>query len=277
MIQPEERYFDDLCHLIYKQVGLDCKQYKVNYLKRRLAVRMRATKKKTYQEYEELLRDNKEEYEWLLDRLTINVSNFFRDPVVYDQMKKMFLPGWRKQREVRVWSAGCANGEEPYSISIILREGLPSTCQWEILATDIDPTVLESAKQGKYKSEALKTLPPLLRGRYFESRDDRWMIKEEMKKRIRFKIHDLTGPMPEGGFDLIICRNVLIYFVSELQDRLFKGFHKLLRPGGYLVLGKTETLLGDVRKLYHMLDVRERIYQKKENTPNQSKTGGSAI
>jgi len=264
MMLQDERHFQNLCQLIFRQVGLDCKQYKVNYLKRRLAVRMRATQKKTYKEYQQLLENNPEEYEWLLDRLTINVSNFFRDPGVYAQMKKLLLPVWQKQATVRVWSAGCANGEEPYSLAIMLREGLPSFCYWEILATDIDPTVLERARIGKYKSETLKTIPPRVKMRYFEQEGEQWVVKPELKRRIKFKINDLTGDLPEGAFDLIVCRNVLIYFVSELQERLFRDFHSHLRPGGYLVLGKTETLVGDVRALYHMIDIRERIYQKKE-------------
>ena len=263
MILADERHFGDLCQLIFKQVGLDCKQYKVNYLKRRLAVRMRATKKGTYQEYEELLKDKPEEFKWLLDRLTINVSNFYRDPMVYEQMEKLLLPGWRKQRKLRIWSAGCANGEEPYSVAMMLQKGLATLCDWEILATDIDPAVLESARLGKYDKESLKTLPTELKDRYFKFYDERWAIKNELKKRIDFQIQDLTGPLPNGAFDLIICRNVLIYFIPELQERLFRDFYQRLRPDGYLVLGKTETLLGEVRKLYHMLDVRERIYKKK--------------
>ncbi|MCD4813115.1 protein-glutamate O-methyltransferase CheR [bacterium] len=263
-----ENQFQELCQLILKQVGLDCQQYKVNYLKRRLAVRMRATKLDSYVKYRQLLENDSEEYGRLLDRLTINVSNFFRDTVVYDQIKRIIIPEIGKQRNIRIWSAGCANGEEPYSLAIRLKEGLPASGIWEILATDIDPTVLARARQGEYRDETIKNVPVFLRKKYFEKTEMTWKINRSIAEHVQFRQHDLTGSMPVGRFDLIVCRNVLIYFVAGLQEKLFKSFHELLRPNGFLVLGKTETLLGDMRRLYHIRDIRERIYQKKEAGPD---------
>lgn len=265
MILQNEQHFQELCQLILRRVGLDCRQYKVNYLKRRLAVRMRATKLDTYEAYRQLLETDRDEYDRLLDRLTINVSNFFRDPAVYEQMKNIVLPEMGKQKSIRIWSAGCANGEEPYSLAITMKERLDPSCHWDILATDIDPTVLARAGKGHYREETVKTIPVFLQKKYFEKKDEKWEISQSIKDHVRFQQHDLTGPMPKGRFDMIVCRNVLIYFVAGLQERLFKNFHDLLRPNGFLVLGKTETLLGDMRQLYLIRDIRERIYQKKES------------
>ncbi len=272
MIPYEERQFQDLLQLIFHKAGLDCRQYKDSYLKRRLAVRMRAMHIKAYSDYRKLLEREPEEYDKLLDRLTINVSKFFRDTDVYEQIRAKILPQWRKRMSLRVWSAGCANGQEPYSLAILLAQGLPASCNWSILATDIDPTVLERGRTGKYGSEIIQTVPVALRHRYFERTDNgEWLIQPALKRRVRFQTHDLTGEMPNSTFDMIMCRNVLIYFVSSLQKRLFQDFHEHLRMQGYLVLGMTETLLGDVRELYNIMDIRERIYQMKE-TPTTKPT-----
>ncbi|MCK5218852.1 protein-glutamate O-methyltransferase CheR [bacterium] len=264
MIYENQHQFDALLQLVLKEKGLDCRQYKISYLKRRLKVRLRATQRTTYQAYQELLEQDTEEYDRLLDRLTINVSQFYRDPSVYRQIKQVVLPAWRQRSGVRIWSAGCANGEEPYSLAMLLREELSHNCQVRILATDIDPICLQRARKGVYKASALSTLPTKFKLRNFHQENDTWMIKSELQRRIDFQRHDLTNKLPGGPFDLIICRNVMIYFVRALQERLFREFHRRLAPGGFLILGKTETLLGEMRDKYINLDIRERIYQRKE-------------
>lgn len=262
MIYENQDQFEALLQLVLKEKGLDCRQYKICYLKRRINVRMRATQQNTYQAYRKFLERDAEEYDRLLDRLTINVSQFYRDPGVYQQIKQVVLPAWRRNLSVRVWSAGCANGEEPYSLAILLREELPKLCQVKVLATDIDPICLERARKGVYKARALATLPEDFIPRYFRQENDDWVIKPELQRRIDFKRHDLTGPIPGGPFDLVVCRNVLIYFVRALQEKLFREFHRCLAPGGFLILGKTETLLGEMRNKYQTLNIRERIYQR---------------
>ena len=264
MIYESQHQFEALLQMVQKEKGLDCRQYKISYLKRRIKVRMRATQQTTYQAYRKLLEQDMEEYDRLLDRLTINVSQFYRDPSVYQQIKQLVLPAWHQCSGVSIWSAGCANGEEPYSLAMLLREELPNFCRARVLATDIDPACLEQARMGVYKAPALKTLPLGFKLRYFRQQNDTWMIKPELQRRIDFQRHDLTGKLPDGPFDMVICRNVLIYFVRALQERLFKEFHRRLAPGGFLILGKTETLLGEMRDKYQTLDIRERIYQRIE-------------
>ncbi|MEW6516716.1 MAG: protein-glutamate O-methyltransferase CheR [candidate division FCPU426 bacterium] len=262
--EPEDRQFNLLLNAIWRKAGLDASQYKISYLKRRLAVRMRATQSATYADYRRLLEGNPQEYANLLDRLTINVSTFFRDPGVYGQIKRKVIPLWQDRARIRVWSAGCAHGQEPYSLAISLSEGLPVSCQWSILATDIDPTVLELAKAGRYSAASIKPVQIDLRAKYFIFEGEERVVKPELKRRVECRLHDLTGSLPDEQFDLIVCRNVLIYFIGGLQERLFKGFHTRLRSGGFLVLGKTETLLGEMRRWFDVIDIRERIYQRRE-------------
>lgn len=262
--EPEDRQFHYLLQAILRRAGLDASQYKISYLKRRLAVRMRATQKTNYADYRRLLETDPQEYAYLLDRLTINVSNFFRDPGVYGQIKRKVLSQWQHQPKLRIWSAGCAHGQEPYSLAILLGEGLPTICHWSILATDIDPTVLEHARTGRYSADSIQPVLPDLRQKYFEADGEERVVKMLLKRRIEFRQHDLTGALPDEKFDLIVCRNVLIYFVGGLQERLFSGFHARLNPGGFLVLGKTETLLGEMRRWFEVVDIRERIYRRRE-------------
>lgn len=264
MIYESQHQFEALLQLVLKEKGLDCRQYKISYLKRRLKVRMSAVQRTTYQAYRKLLEQDTEEYDRLLDRLTINVSQFYRDPSVYQQIKRVVIPAWRQCLEVRIWSAGCASGEEPYSLAMLLQEELPGICRAGILATDIDSVCLQRARDGVYKASALSALPLDFKLRYFRQENDTWMIKSELQRQIDFQRHDLTDKLPSGPFDMIICRNVLIYFVRALQERLFKEFHRCLAPGGFLILGKTETILGEMRDKYQSLDIRERIYQRVE-------------
>jgi chemotaxis protein methyltransferase CheR len=259
----EEFYFQKVMQLVFRHMGLDCRHYKLAYLKRRMGIRMRATRRLTFEEYAQLLEQDPEEFAILLDRLTINVSHFFRDYNVFKQLSNLVVPRLRQKPPISIWSAGCANGEEPYTLSIMMQEAMPSYLPWEILATDVDPACLERAGRGVYKSQSLAEVPLNLKNRYFSGGEDQWHISPEIKKRVKFQLGDLTGSLPKGPFDLIICRNVLIYFVSELQERLYRNYYNILKPDGFLVLGKTETLLGDVRNLYQVVDLRERIFQKR--------------
>jgi len=238
-----------------------------------LAVRMRAMGIKTLSEYNNLLRQDPEEFERLLDRLTINVSHFFRDPATYKSVAQRVVPQLNGKSRIRIWSAGCANGEEPYSLAMLFKENLPSTAKIHILATDIDPTCLARAQAGSYKSHLLADVPFSMRRKYLKEEGDVYTVTPEVKSLIEFRKHDLTGPMPEGLFEVIVCRNVVIYFTRELQEHLFTEFHRLLAPDGFLILGKTEVLLADCRYLYQIIDVGERVYRKREVEPPSANPG----
>lgn len=265
MIIDERQQLERVMDLIQKYGGLDCQYYKIGYLKRRLAIRMRATGLKTYQEYADLLFRDSEEYHRLMSRLTIHVSHFFRDASMYKAFSEMILPELKKRSRVRIWSAGCANGEEPYSLAMLLFDyGKAQGKTLSILATDIDENCLANARCGVYKESALVELPPGFRQRFFQELPEGWTVVPEVRAMVDFRVIDLTGTLPPGLFDLIICRNVMIYFNSLLQSELLRQFYKLLNPEGFLILGKTEVLLNEYREYFKVLELTERLYQRVE-------------
>lgn len=274
MLNDEERQLEQLKEFLHRIGGLDCRCYKTNYLKRRLAVRMRATGLTTYREYHDLLQRDPAEYDKLLDRLTINVSQFFRDPEVYRAITRWVLPVLEKKGRANIWSAGCANGEEPYSLAMLFHERMPLGRQTRVLATDIDTTCLARAQIGRYKETSLAEVPFLMRQRYLQLQDDLWTVDPSVRSGVTFQRHDLTGEMPPGPFDLVVCRNVMIYFNRQLQERLLRGFRDLLMPEGFLVLGKTEVLLPEFRSQYRTVDVSERIYQVQISDPAAERSSG---
>lgn len=248
--------------------GLACDGYKPNCLRRRLAVRMRARGVHTYEAYAELLRSDAGEYDRLLDALTINVTKFFRNREAWDTLAARFLPElWTAGRgAVRCWSAGCASGEEPYTVAILLLEHARATGggadRCTVDATDLDPTVLARARAATYRATALDETPDILRQRYFTGSDP-WAVGPDVRARVRFLGHDLLRePPPAAPYDLITCRNVVIYFERPNQERLYHAFADALRPGGVLLLGKVETLVGTVRERFRLENIRERIYRR---------------
>lgn len=256
---------------IFYDTTLDCHQYKDNYIKRRIAVRMNARKVPTYLDYMRLLTSDPDEYDALLKDLTINVTHFFRDPEVFHILEEEFLPlliyhkVQSRKRVIRIWSAACASGEEPYSIAIIMHDLLGAEIDnfiVTILGTDIDEPSLRSAKIGEYLPSQIENVRLGYLNSYFQFDSDMYLLSDQIKEMVRFKKLDLFSEVRGGNFDLILCRNVLIYFTKEMQKRLIDNFYDSLNWGGYLVLGKTETLMGSPQHKYDTVNTRERIYQK---------------
>jgi len=249
--------------------GLDCEAYKESCLRRRLAVRMRARGAHTYDDYARVLAADGGEYDRLLDALTINVTKFYRNRETWDALAKQYLPElWAARRgAVRCWSAGCASGEEPYTLAILLLEcarqhGERGELQATVDATDLDRGSLERAAAGRYRVPAFEEMPAALAARYCTSGDVR-EVAPVVRALVRFRQHDLLSERPpHAPYDLILCRNVVIYFDRPTQDRLFARFADALVPGGILVLGKVETLLGAARTRLRLDDTRERIYRR---------------
>jgi chemotaxis protein methyltransferase CheR len=258
---------------IATETGLDCTQFKEKYLKRRIAVRMRAWGVEDCAAYSRILSTEVSEREMLLKDITINVTNFFRDPTLFSVFEKDVLPGIihqktkQKRRSVRLWSAGCASGEEPYSLGILLHsflgKKLPNFVV-SVLGTDIDAFSLNAARKGEYNPVEVESIPPKYLRRYFTSDGVKYSIKNDIRSLVRFKHLDLFSDSNMPHFDAIFCRNVIIYFSREMQNKLFSQFHKSLGSGGYLVLGKTEMLTGNAKDLFGVVNARERIYQKDE-------------
>jgi len=252
--------------------GANLAGYKDDFLKRRLEGRMRLKGLATYAEYARFIDKNPSEFNDLLDALTINVSEFFRDTTVWNALRQRILPGMIRERllngrkEIKVWSAGCADGEETYTLALVVLDALAylaNSFKIEILGTDIDLPSLNRASEGVYATPRLKLIPQPLLQRYFTPTDKSgFQVINAVRKFVTFKPHDLFTLPPASGFDIITCRNVVIYFSKQLQEQLYRNFHGALAPGGYLVLGKVESLIGDTASLFTCTDVAERIYRK---------------
>ena len=256
---------------ITRDRGFRCASYKDKCLRRRISVRMRAKGALTPQEYAGVLDADPREYERLLRSLTVNVTKFFRNWDTYAAIEDKVVPALLNGGggEVRVWSAGCSSGEEPYSIAILMHKyaserGRPELLdRVRIVGTDIDSDCLGEADRAFYGEAALTETPRTLRKSYFPEVAGLHTVRPDVRKLVRFECSDLlSGQAPVANVHLLICRNVIIYFEREAQDALFAAFHRALAPNGFLVLGKVETLLGDARSLFAPVNARERIFRK---------------
>ena len=264
--------------MLRERAGLDLALYKEKFVGRRLAVRQRARGVPDLAAYVEVLRQDPEELPRLLETLTINVTQFLRNPQTFRALVETVLPPLCRaraeagRRTLRVWSAGCATGEEAYTMAILLQEvwraqGLRQSAA--IYATDIDRRSLEVAKAGWYLARQLSGLAPEMRARYFEEEEGgRARVVASVRRMVFVKRHDLRTPPPFRRLDLILSRNVLIYLTQEYQQRLLRAFAGVLNPGGILVLGKVEGLSGSAREDFDSVDVAERIYRRGGGGPN---------
>lgn len=270
---PRENITDpDLLALadrILEDTGFDIRQYKERPLKRRLAVRLRSCKIQNYRDYASLLSADPGEYPKLFDALTINVTKFYRNPETYQAVAERVLPritdGWDQRAPLQFWSAGCSSGEEPYSMAIMWTEfkrkqGLAGQAQ--VYATDIDRLCLEKAQAGAYEWGSLDEMPRDLVDRHFTKDGARYLVSPEVRKLVRLQRAELLEPSPFRQVDMIFCRNVLIYFNRASQEIVFKHFLQSLKPGGFLVLGKVETMIGQAKESFAAFDTKERIYQR---------------
>jgi chemotaxis protein methyltransferase CheR len=262
--------FTALTEKISTERGFKCASYKEKCLRRRIAVRMRARGVHTFGDYARILDSDTAEYDRLLDALTINVTKLFRNWDVYAALAAKVIPElWQRQAPViRVWSAGCSSGDEPYSTAVLFHRHaavsgmLPQIGRVQILGSDIDRESLAAARRGEFEEGDFADTPADLRERYF-SRVAPFTVADAVRELVRFERRDLlSADPPPGQHDLILCRNVLIYFDRETQERLFEAFHRALAPGGFLVLGKVETLLGATRSRFAAVDARERIFRR---------------
>jgi chemotaxis protein methyltransferase CheR len=258
--------FNRLKKVLHEGTNINFECYRESYLKRRLNVRLAATKTKTYADYMRYLKDNSNEYDLLVNDLTINYTKFFRDPDVFSFLETMILPELcSSKRWVRIWSAGCATGEEPYSIAMLVHEVLKQRVknqQINIYASDLDKTALAKAKNGEYTCRMIQGINEKLLSKYFELEDDTYKVKPFVKQLIQFEEQDLMKPPRRQNLDLILCRNVMIYFSKEIQQKIYMHFWNSLRSGGYLITGKTEFVGGEASKKFAGIDAKCRVYRK---------------
>lgn len=260
--------FVALLDKIMRERRFGCGHYKEKCLRRRIAVRMRARAVHTYPDYARILDADAREWDLLLDALTINVTKLFRNPDTFAALEAQVLPVLWGRSRIRVWSAGCASGEEPYSLALLMHRyaercgELHALNRVSILGTDIDRASLELAAQGVYGTHSLGDLPQEVAARYFPDAPPARM-PADVRALVSFATRDLLQELPPPGpWDLITCRNVIIYFGRDTQEMLFDRFYEALAPGGFLVLGKVETLLGPARAQLLPVDSRERIFRR---------------
>jgi len=244
--------------------------YKDKCMKRRVAIRMRSTRCGDASSYCKLLRQSEQELDLLQKALTIHVSQFFRNPSMFEKLRSEVLPLlYRNCTEngmpLRIWSLGCAGGEEAYSLAIILREHFAYDLQQiatAIDATDIDEETLQLARKAEYNEDRLKDLPDGLCERYFRQSGPRMQLKPAIRDMVAFYRGNIVEVEKFLPSNLVLCRNTLIYFDRPDQEKILRGVADILPVGGILVLGKSETLVGETRRRFTSVCPVERIYRK---------------
>jgi two-component system, chemotaxis family, CheB/CheR fusion protein len=248
--------------------GVDLDGYRRATLGRRVARRMRQVAIDSLPEYVDYLEVHPEEFAQLFDTILINVTSFFRDPDAWDTLAGQILPaivaGKRDGEPIRIWSAGCASGEEAGTLAMVWAErvGIEQfRARIKIYATDIDEDALARARQSTYDEAQVAAVPDDLRSRYFERSDNRFTLRADLRRAIIFGRHDLIQDAPISRLDLLVCRNTLIYLNAETQSRILARFHFALNDTGFLFLGKAETLLTH-RTLFQAIHPQHRIFAK---------------
>jgi chemotaxis protein methyltransferase CheR len=265
----------DLSDLLYQQVveilreeqNFHLEGYKDLCIRRRLAARIRASAVQEPQDYIDLLAEDSREQELLLAALSVHVSQFFRNPSVFQMLDKVILPALLKrtrqdQGKLRIWSVGCAYGEEPYSLACLCQKLLGGTESVSIIATDLSPEALKYARQGCFTAERISQVPAEMVQKFFAAKGHKFELAEKIRQKVQFFRHDILTDKPFYRAELILCRNLLIYFSREQQRHILEKLAQALLPGGYLVLGRAETLAPACRDLFHCVDPAERIYQR---------------
>jgi chemotaxis protein methyltransferase CheR len=265
--QVADEDYASVAEILKLEQNFDLDGYKVLTMKRRLAARVRAAGYSDLKIYVSLLRQNVQEQQRLLAALSVHVSQFFRNPSAFAQLQRRVLPvliaqARRSQSKMRIWSAGCAHGEEAYTLALICEDLWRKGDLLSIIATDLSSDALKIAKQGLFPEERLKDVPPELKARWFTVEGKFFRVSEHIRERVQFFRHDVLMPQSFYRVDLILCRNLLIYFSREQQRRILERMAASLNPGGYLMLGRAETLPPDCRSLFNCIDPAERIYRR---------------
>ena len=272
------REFDTFLEYLYRSRGFDFTAYKRASLTRRVHKRMEAVGVKTYGEFAQLLEQNPAEFDQLCDTVLINVTAFFRDGVPWDALARTIVPrileSKRPEDAIRVWSAGCASGEEAYTLAIVLVEALGVDAfrsRVKIYATDVDEQALTIARQAVYDSKQVEGVPPNLLEKYFERWEGsskhlerqaaRYTFRKDLRRFLIFGRNDLVQDAPISRIDLLVCRNTLMYFNAATQSKILARFHFALSDTGYLFLGRAETLLAH-SEFFAPVDLKRRIFTK---------------
>ncbi|CAM2926342.1 MULTISPECIES: protein-glutamate O-methyltransferase CheR [Halobacterium] len=265
--------FQTLLEFIETETGFATSYYDESYLDRRVSARMRRRGVEEYAGYLTLLEeDDDDERAELLDTLSVNVTEFFRDEKVWTALRDVLLELADTVRSIDIWSAACADGREPYSLAMLALDAGLDPRNVSILATDIDEDALARARAGRYESTRTADISDQLGfldnpQEYVDREGDRaFVVNDRVKDLVTFERHDLITGDPKSGFDLVACRNVCIYIDKQYKLPILDTVSKSLREGGHLVLGQTETLPGEVKERFEAEDPRIRIYSRVADT-----------
>lgn len=258
-----------ILRFIAERKGVELSSYRRNFIDRHLRSRLVDTHAENYLDYINHLKENPGELDLFLDDLSINVTHFFRDKDVFDSFKQHIVPELFQNREtggekklIRIWSAACASGQEPYSIAMLMNEATQGHAgsMVRIYATDVDNDALDKGRSGRYTADEIKDIPLPLLNKYFDRDDGSYVAKDELKALIRFDRHNLITDPPLKFLDVVFCRNVMIYFNREQQDALMTKFAQGLNSKGVLIIAKVESIWE--KDLFIPVDHIRKIYRK---------------
>ena len=241
---------------IFGLTKIDLNAYKEKQMKRRIDTLISKNKIDSYKNYVALIKKDEDKFEQFVNFLTINVSEFYRNPEQWALLDKEVFPELIKKfgKSLKVWSAACSTGDEPYSLVMALSKHLPLN-QIKIFATDIDKQVLDKARMGLYNEKSIAAVPPEFKKKYFTKIGNSYQISNEIKRQVEFKEHNLLKDPYPTGCHLIVCRNVLIYFTEEAKEEIYKKFNAALANQGILFIGSTEQIM----------NYKELNYQRKQS------------
>src|SRR5690625_4769817 len=255
--------YSDFISRMNQMIGIDLSLYKEAQMKRRITSLRNKRGFETFYSYFQALKKDHILLDEFIDRLTINVSEFYRNPKRWEVLQEKVIPYLiHDKNRLNIWSAACSTGEEPYSLAILLKERFPSL-QVQILATDIDKGALNKARQGIYKEQSLKDLPKTYKNKYFIQKNGLCYLDNQIKKMVNFKSHNLLADRYPQNIDLIICRNVLIYFTDEAKQEIYTHFSDSLNQNGILFVGSTEQIFSPDQ--YHLSVFDTFFYEKTIN------------
>ncbi|GAB4413235.1 MAG: hypothetical protein OHK0032_09300 [Thermodesulfovibrionales bacterium] len=262
---PGENSFQEFLEMLYCERGWDFRNYKKSSLMRRIALRLNACNISSYNDYYRLLRSDPSEYGRLFSTITIKVSEFFREPWVFEFLREIIISRFSGTEGLRAWCCGCASGDEAYSLGILFAECLTPTALKgaKIFATDIDSNAIDAARRAIYREGSIKNVSDERRARYFISTDKGYKVRYDIRNILRFGILDIVRDPPISKIDILLCRNLLIYFEKDLQTKVIEKLHYALNPNGIVVLGRAEVLPAQFASCYEEIGDRTRIYIKR--------------
>lgn len=236
--------YESFKNAVLNLTKIDLNAYKERQMKRRIDALIAKHGIKGYEEYIQVLKTDKSKFEEFVNYLTINVSEFYRNPEQWQLMDKEIIPELigKFGKNLKIWSAACSTGDEPYSLVMALSRHIPLN-MIRITATDLDKQVIAKAKVGLYNEKSIAAVPDDLKKKYFTKIGLSYQISDEIKSRVEFREHNLLGNDYAKDYHMIVCRNVLIYFTEEAKGEVFKKFYQSLKPGGILFIGSTEQII----------------------------------